>query len=62
MRKSTKIYLLLKYFNVDLSDRKPAMDNRFEMMIVDDKKVRFCNGISVASFVERETGDSVPLT
>ena len=38
------------------------MDNRFEMMIVDDKKVRFCNGISVASFVERETGDSVPLT
>ena len=60
MHKSTKIKLLLKYFNVDLSDRKPAMDNRFEMMIVDDKKVRFCNGISVVSFVERETGDSFP--
>ena len=60
MHKSTKIQLLPKYFNVDLSDRKPAMDNRFEMMIVDDKKVRFCNGISVVSFVERETGDSFP--
>ena len=37
------------------------MDNRFEMMIVDDKKVRFCNGISVVSFVEREKPEILSL-
>lgn len=47
----------MKYFNVDFSDWKFVMDNCFEMMIVDDKKVRFCNGILVVSFVEREIGD-----